>query len=106
MPSRQLTQRLVFALITLAAVTTVLPIVLVVGYIAWLGAPAISWEFLTAIPRNGMKEGGIWPAIVGTGYLTLGTGLIAVPLGVAAAIYLAQYAKDKWPTRATRLPLL
>jgi len=106
MLSRQLTQRLVFALITLAAVTTVFPIVLVVGYIAWRGAPAISWEFLTAIPRNGMKEGGIWPAIVGTLYLTLGTGLIAVPLGVAAAVYLSEYAKDNRLTRAIRIAII
>lgn len=106
MLSRQLTQRLVFAFITLAAVTTVLPIVLVVGYIAWLGAPAISWEFLTAVPFNGMKEGGIWPAIVGTLYLTLGTGLIAVPLGVAAAVYLSEYAKDNRLTRTIRIAII
>jgi len=106
MLSRQLTQRLVFAFITLTAVTTVLPIVLVVGYIAWLGAPAISWEFLTAIPFNGMKEGGIWPAIVGTLYLTLGTGLIAVPLGVAAAVYLSEYAKDNRLTRTVRIAII
>ena len=106
MLSRQLTQRLVFALITLAAVTTVLPIVLVVGYIAWLGAPAISWEFLTAVPFNGMKEGGIWPAVVGTLYLTLGTGLIAVPLGVAAAVYLSEYAKDNRLTRTIRIAII
>jgi phosphate transport system permease protein len=84
----------------------VLPIVLVVGYIAWLGAPAISWEFLTAVPFNGMKEGGIWPAIVGTLYLTLGTGLIAVPLGVAAAVYLSEYAKDNRLTRAIRIAII
>src|SRR5574337_1263253 len=104
--SRQFTQRLVFALITLAAVTTVLPIVLVVGYIAWLGAPAISWEFLTAVPFNGMKEGGIWPAIVGTLYLTLGTAVIAVPLGIAAAVYLSEYAKDNALTRSIRVAII
>src|SRR3990170_2824378 len=106
MLSRQLTQRLVFALITLAAITTVLPIVLIVGYIAWRGAPAISWEFLTAVPFNGMKEGGIWPAIVGTLYLTLGTGLIAVPLGVAAAIYLSEYAPESRWTRTVRIAII
>ena len=106
MLSRQLTQRLVFAFITLTAVTTVLPIVLIVGYIAWRGAPAISWEFLTAVPFNGMKEGGIWPAIVGTLYLTLGTGLIAVPLGVAAAVYLSEYAKDNRLTRTIRIAII
>ena len=106
MMSRQLTQRLVFTLITLAAIATVTPIVLVVGYIAWLGAPAISWEFLTAIPRDGMRAGGIWPAIVGTAYLTLGTALIAVPLGVAAAVYLSEYAKDNRLTRAIRIAII
>jgi phosphate transport system permease protein len=104
--SRQLTQRLVFALISLIAVATVTPIVLVVAYIAWLGLPAISLEFLTALPREGMRAGGIGPAIVGTLYLTLGTGLIAVPLGVAAAVYLAEYAKDNRLTRLIRLAII
>ena len=104
--SRQITQRLVFALITVAAVATVSPIVLVVGYIAAQGAPALSWEFLTAVPRDGMRQGGIWPAIVGTVYLTLGTGLIAVPLGVAAAVYLSEYAKDNRLTRAIRIAII
>ena len=104
--SRQLTQRLVFTLITLAAIATVTPIVLVVGYIAWLGAPAISLEFLTAMPRDGMRAGGIGPAIVGTVYLTLGTALIAVPLGVAAAVYLSEYAKDNRLTRAIRIAII
>ncbi len=104
--SRQLTQRLVFILITLAAIATVSPIVLVVGYIAAKGAPALSWEFLTAIPRDGMRQGGIWPAIVGTAYLTLGTGVIAVPLGVAAAVYLSEYAKDNRLTRAIRIAII
>ncbi len=104
--SRQLTQRLVFSLITLAALITVTPIFLVVGYIVWLGWPAMSWEFLSAAPYDGMRAGGIWPAIVGTMYLTLGTGVIAVPLGVAAAIYLSEYAKDNRLTRAIRIAII
>jgi phosphate transport system permease protein len=104
--SRQLTQRLVFILITLAAIITVTPIVFVVGYIAYLGLPAISWTFLSEMPRDGMRAGGIWPAIVGTLYLTLGTGLIAVPLGVAAAIYLSEYAKDNRLTRSIRIAII
>jgi len=106
MPSRQLSQRLMFLLISAATAATVLPIVFVVGYIAWLGLPAISVEFLTALPREGMRAGGILPAIVGTVYLTLGTGLIAVPLGVAAGIYLAEYAKDNQFTRAIRIAII
>jgi len=95
-----------FLLISAATVMTVMPIVFVVGYIAWLGLPAISGEFLTALPREGMRAGGILPAIVGTVYLTLGTGLIAVPLGVAAGIYLAEYAKDNRLTRAIRIAII
>jgi len=104
--SRQLTQRLVFTLLTVAVVLTTLPIFIVVGYIAVIGAPAISGEFLSAMPRDGMRAGGIWPAIVGTLYLTLGTGLIAVPLGIAAAIYLSEYAKDNRLTRAIRIAII
>lgn len=104
--SRQLTQRLVFTVIGLATAMTALPIVLVVGYIAVTGLPAISAEFLADMPREGMRAGGIWPAIVGTLYLTFGTGLIAVPLGIAAAIYLAEYAKDNAFTRAIRIAII
>src|SRR5574342_384565 len=106
MSSREITQRVAFVLVTLAALATVAPIVLVVGYIAAQGLPAIDWEFLSAVPREGMRAGGIWPAIVGTLYLTFGTGLIAVPLGVAAAIYLAEYARDNRLTRTIRLAII
>ncbi len=104
--TRLLTQRLAFALFTLATLATTLPIVLIVAYIVLAGGPAISTEFLTAMPRDGMRAGGLWPAIVGTVLLTLGTGLIAVPLGVAAAIYLAEYAKDTALTRAIRIAII
>ncbi len=106
MISRQLTQRLGFGLFSLATLATTLPIVLIVGYIIWAGLPAISVEFLTAAPRDGMRAGGIWPAIVGTVWLTLGTGVVAVPLGIAAAIYLAEYAKDNALTRSIRIAII
>jgi len=78
----------------------------VVGAIVVRGIGAISWEFLTTMPRNGMKEGGILPAIVGTLVLTLGTALAAIPVGVGGAIYLAEYARDTWLTRAIRLAMI
>lgn len=106
MISRQATQRLVFAGLTLAAFATVTPILFVVGYVAWQGAPAIAVEFLTAIPRDGMRAGGIFPAIVGTLLLTFGTAVIAVPLGVAAAVYLAEYAADSRLTHLIRLAII
>jgi len=77
-----------------------------VGYIVVQGAPAISWEFVAAMPRDGMRAGGVWPAIVGTLLLTVGTAIFAVPVGVAVAIYLAEYASDTLLTRLIRLAII
>ena len=67
---------------------------------------AINWQFLTTMPHGGMKEGGILPAIVGTLLLTLGTALVAVPIGVGGAVYLSEYARDTRLTRAIRLAIV
>ena len=104
--NRHLTQRLGFSLLTLLAVFTVVPILGVIVYILVQGGPAISWEFLTAVPRSGMRAGGILPAIIGTFYLTLGTAVFSVPLGIAAAIYLSEYAADNRWTRLIRLAII
>lgn len=103
---RSILQKVGFATLTLTTLLTVFPIVLVVAYILYQGLPAISWEFLTGFPREGMREGGIWPAIVGTFYLTLGTAIFSVPLGVAAAVYLAEYAPENNWTRLIRLAII
>ncbi len=104
--NRNLAQRLGFSLLTLMSFITVLPILLIIAFVITQGAPAISWEFITAMPFNGMRSGGIWPAIVGTFYLTLGTAIFSVPLGVAAAIYLSEYASDNTLTRLIRLAII
>ncbi len=104
--NRLITQRLGFSLLTLIAVLTVVPIIGVVVYIIARGAPAVSWEFLSGFPREGMRAGGILPAIVGTFYLTLGTAIFSVPLGIAAAIYLAEYARENWLTRLIRIAII
>ncbi len=101
--NRHLTQRVGFIVITLMAVLTVLPIIAVVLYILLQGAPAISLEFLTGFPHDGMRAGGILPAIIGTVYLTIGTAIFSVPLGIAAAIYLSEYASDTPLTRTIRI---
>jgi phosphate transport system permease protein len=106
MISRQLVQRLGFAFLASVAALVVVPIVLVVGYIVVQGWPAMSWSFLAEMPRNGMREGGLLPAIVGTLWLTAGTAVFAVPLGVAMAIYLAEYASDTFFTRLVRLSIV
>jgi len=103
---RYLAQRVGFALLILTALVVVVPILLVVGAIVVQGVGAINWEFLTRMPRDGMKAGGILPAIVGTLLLTLGTALAAIPVGVGGAIYLAEYAPDTWLTRAIRLAII
>lgn len=104
--NRHLTERLGFTAITILAMVTVLPIVGTVIYILIQGAPAISLEFLTGFPREGMRAGGIFPAIVGTLYLAVGTSIFSVPLGIAAAIYLAEYASDTPLTRTIRIAII
>lgn len=104
--NRHLTQRLGFTAITLMAFATVVPIVAVVIYILVQGFPAISWEFLSGFPFGGMRSGGILPAIVGTLYLTVGTAVFSVPLGIAAAIYLSEYASDTPLTRMIRIAII
>jgi len=69
------------------------------------GGGALSWEFLSQAPRRGMTEGGIFPAIVGTFFVTMITAVLAVPLGMCAAIYLNEYAKQTRLTRVIRLSI-
>ena len=104
--SRYQTERIAFLAIGVATLLTVAPIIIVVGAIFIYGAEAMSWEFIAEMPRDGMRAGGIWPAIVGTAYLTIGTGLISVPLGLGAAIYLSEYAHESAWTRAIRVAIV
>jgi len=73
--------------------------------IVWKGAPALNWAFLSEAPRRGGQAGGIFPAIVGTFYLVIGTIALALPLGMASAIYLSEYAKQGPFTRLVRLAI-
>ena len=104
--SRTAVQRLGFILLGLITLVVVVPILLVVGVIIVRGISAISWQFLSTMPYGGMKQGGILPAIIGTLLLTLGTALVAVPIGVGGAVYLSEYARDTRLTRAIRLAIV
>lgn len=104
--NRYLSQRIGFALTALATLVVVVPILLVIGIIVVRGIGAVNWEFLTSMPRDGMKAGGIFPAIVGTLILIVGTALVAIPIGIGGAIYLSEYARDNWLTRAIRLAIV
>jgi len=103
---RYLIQRIGVGLLALATLAVVVPIVLVLATIFVRGYQAINWEFLTAMPRDGMKAGGIFPAIVGTIILIFATGLAAIPVGVGGAVYLSEYARDNWATRTIRLAMI
>jgi phosphate transport system permease protein len=104
--SRQTSQKVAFAVLTALAVIVVVPIVLVVAYIVVQGIGAISWDFLFDFPRDGMRAGGILPAMIGTVVLTIGTAIASIPISVGAAIYLAEYARDTWLTRAIRMAII
>lgn len=104
--SRFAIQRLGFGFLVFVAIVVIVPIIIVVGSIILQGLPAISAEFLFSAPRDGMRAGGIWPAIVGTFWLTIGTAIFSVPLGIAIAIYLSEYARDNGFTRLIRLAII
>ena len=103
---RHLSQRTAFSLLIVATIIVVLPVLAIVIQIIVSGADAISLEFLTEAPSQAGKAGGILPAIVGTFYLMLGTIVVALPLGVMAGIYLTEYARDNWFTRAINLAIV
>lgn len=84
----------------------VLPLAALVGYLLVKGAPLLSWSFLTTNPTQGMREGGIWPALLGTLYLVVIALLAAAPVGVLCAIYLHEYAGDNWLTRLIHLAVV
>lgn len=94
---------LILLLITIIIVT---PVALIFILVLVRGLPALTPEFLLAMPRDGMRAGGIFPAIVGTIYLTLGTALFSIPLGILAAIYLNEYAQRNWLTRVIELAII
>jgi len=85
-------QFLGFSLLTACVAATLVLLCAVVLFVAARGLPALSWEFLTQEPREGMTQGGVAPAIVGTFLLTFGAVLFALPLGIACAVYLCEYS--------------
>lgn len=93
-------------LIKIMTLVAVIPVFLIIGYIIYTGIPAISWEFLSEMPTDGMRAGGIFPAIVGTLWLTLGTIIVAVPFGILTGVYLVEYAKDNLLTRIINLTII
>ncbi len=99
-------QKVAFACLLLATLLVIVPVMVVIAIILRNGLAAISWEFLTQMPTSGMRAGGILPAIVGTFCLVTGAIFFALPLGLFAAIYLSEYAKDNAVNRVVRLAII
>jgi phosphate transport system permease protein len=88
------------------AVFLIVPVLLILGMLIYLGGPAISLEFLFTPPTDGMTAGGILQPLVGTIWLVAVALLASVPIGVAAALYLSEYAPENWLTRAINLAIV
>lgn len=99
-------EKIVEILIKSIGIISILPVFIILAYIIYKGISAISWEFLTTMPKDGMRAGGIFPAIIGTIWLTLGTIIVSVPFGVLTGIYLVEYAKDNFLTRIINLTII
>ncbi|MCX6562466.1 MAG: phosphate ABC transporter permease PstA [Candidatus Aminicenantes bacterium] len=99
-------QRIGFGLLLAATLLVVLPVLAIIVLIVTKGWSALSLEFLFTMPRDGMRAGGIFPAILGTFVLVLTSIAFALPIGVMAAVYLSEYAKDNVLTRIINLAII
>jgi phosphate transport system permease protein len=95
-----------YAILTASALLVVIPIAYITYCLVAQGIGSISWSFLRENPRMGMREGGIYPALMGTIYLLAGTFIFALPMGVLSAIYLSEYARRNAYTRMIRLAII
>jgi phosphate transport system permease protein len=103
---KELAEAVAKTVFALMAAAMVVPLVLIVCYLVYLAWPSLGWEFLVDVPRRGMTDGGIWPAFVGTLYLVGISLVVSAPIGILAAVYLNEYAKDNWFNRAVHLAVI
>ena len=106
MISKRVKERIGFGMLALFTGLSLVPVLFIVGFLVWKGWPALTMEFITQPPRRFLTEGGIYPAIIGTLLLTLGTIVVALPLGVGTAIYLVEYAKKNMFTSLVNLAII
>lgn len=91
---KRTSQKVAFGIFTLLSYLVVVILFLILGFIIIKGGKVISWDFLTEAPAEGMTAGGIYPAIIGTLYLVLGSSLISFPIGIMSGIYMNEYATN------------
>jgi phosphate transport system permease protein len=102
---KQIKQNLGFLLLFICILTTIFFLGIILYFIVVRGIGALSWEFLTQVPRKAMTAGGVAPAIVGTFYLTLGAMIFSIPLGLACAIYLSEYSTKSFIVNIIRISI-
>ncbi len=100
---KMLAQNVAFGLFKVLSGVIVTILFIILGFIIVKGASVLSWDFITTPPTDGMKGGGIWPAIVGTFYLMVGSALFAFPLGIMSGIYMNEYAPKGKVVRFIRM---
>lgn len=100
---KKLSQRIAFIIFRILGIAVVGILFWILGFIIYNGIGVINWEFLTSAPTEGMTSGGIFPAIVGTMYLIIGSMIFAFPLGVMSAIYTNEYAGNSWIIKFIRV---
>lgn len=100
---KRTSQRFAFSFFTLLSYLVVAILFVILGFIIIKGGSVISWDFLTKAPEDGMTKGGIFPAIVGTFYLILGSSIISFPIGIMSGIYMNEYATNGKLVRFIRI---
>ena len=100
------TEYLVKGLFLLMALLIIVPLILIVGHLFYKAFPVLSLDFLFTNPTRGMRAGGIWSPLLGTIYLVMISLLVSAPIGVLAAVYLNEYARDNWLTRIINLAVV
>jgi phosphate transport system permease protein len=88
------------------ALAMIIPLLIILGYLVIQAWPLLTWDFITMNPISGMRRGGIWSALLGTIYLVVISLAIAAPIGVLAAVYLNEYARENWFTRIINLAVI
>lgn len=103
---KQRAEALAKAVSFVMAIAVIVPLLALIGYLVVQAWPSLNLEFVLDVPRRGMREGGVWPAFVGTVYLIVIALSISAPLGILAAIYLNEYARDNWFHRCINLAVI
>jgi phosphate transport system permease protein len=84
----------------------ILPLICILTYLVSRAWPSLSLRFLFTVPTHGMRDGGVWPALIGTIYLVVISLAVSAPIGILAAVYLNEYARDNWLNRLINLAVI